>query len=181
MARIGGFGVTVGLHSLEVQGIFGSVGLSQDWRWISALVGSSGLVPGCSESREIKWDLWWYCWPQNPLGQPGGYSRANASCAFKGLLAIKWAGHFLLAAGKKSSIFPQKMNTYNIVGVFSFPRTDSLWSVQNSGCPEKEEHSLHIFIGNSNSETVQHKVLISFSLHGEPVRRISLGSGKGWQ
>lgn len=41
---ISGFGVTVGLHSLEV--VFGSMGLSQDWRMISVPVGSCGLFPG---------------------------------------------------------------------------------------------------------------------------------------
>lgn len=44
MAMIGGFGVTVGLHSLEVQVVFGSVGLSRDWRQTSAPVGSCWTI-----------------------------------------------------------------------------------------------------------------------------------------
>lgn len=55
---ISGFKVTVGLGSLEVQVVFGSVGLSQDWKQISALVGS--------------------CWTSSRLKQVT--SRLNETC-----------------------------------------------------------------------------------------------------
>lgn len=44
MAVISDCGVTVSLRSLEVQVVFGSVGLLQDWRQISAPVGSCWTI-----------------------------------------------------------------------------------------------------------------------------------------
>lgn len=58
MAMTSGFKVTVGVGSLEVQVVFGSVGLPQDWRQISAPVGS--------------------CWTSSRLKQVTG--RLNETC-----------------------------------------------------------------------------------------------------
>lgn len=176
---ISSFGVAVGLHSLEMQVVFGSVGLSQDWRQISAWVGS--------------------CWTISRLEQVTG--RLNETCGdnvvdlrvlstsqvvmaeqmqavlLRNCLVIKWTICFLVVVGKKSSIFAQPMNT--LWEFFSCPCINSLWSIENSGCPKKGEHVLDTF--NSINETVQHKVLISFSLYEDPVSSISLGFGNRWQ
>lgn len=88
MATISGFKVTVGLGSLEVQVIFGSVGLSQDWRQISAPVGSCWTS---SKLKQVTRRLNETC--DDNIGDLRVISTSkvvmaekNASCAFKGLL-----------------------------------------------------------------------------------------------
>lgn len=75
------------LHSLEVQVVFGSVGLSQDWRRISAWVGSCWTI---SRLEQVIGRLNETCGDNvvdlSPINQPSSYGRANASCAFKELL-----------------------------------------------------------------------------------------------